>query len=261
MPFPHKQNCFRFHLSSDGSPSFFIPHFSTFFPFLHTRVSPGHNPAALYLCRYWCKTSYIHLGITKSIDGKQRVVYNSRRRRTAERTEAAAVVEYTQAPPATIRLHRLQDQIPTQERFMASWKGKDNFSTLYWTNVSSFFITLPQNVQVYLACWVISIFFTILRREAPYRVPYLPTIPTFLVRLAYLRWENSETLHSWHILIRETFVDIQIHITPRLLIQHYNISWFSNSDLESAQNSQFFAKSQHTIHTIYTNLECQRLTL
>lgn len=72
--------------------------------------------------------------------------YSSRRRRTAERTEAAAVVEYTQAPPATTRLHRLQDQIPTQERFMAS---------------------LPQNVQVYLACWVISIFFTILRREAP----------------------------------------------------------------------------------------------
>lgn len=47
--------------------------------------------------------------------------YISRRRRTAERTEAAAVVEYTQAPPATTRLHRLQDQIPTQERFIASW--------------------------------------------------------------------------------------------------------------------------------------------
>lgn len=49
------------------------------------------------------------------------------------------MVEYTQAPPATTRLHRLQDQIPTQERFMASWKGKDKFSTLYGTNVSSFF--------------------------------------------------------------------------------------------------------------------------
>lgn len=46
----------------------------------------------------------------------------SRRRRTAERTEAAAVVEYTQAPPATTRLHLLHDQMPTQARFMESYK-------------------------------------------------------------------------------------------------------------------------------------------
>lgn len=41
--------------------------------------------------------------------------------------------------------------------------------------------TLPQNMHVYLACWLISIFFTSLRRDAPYRVPYLPTTPTFFV--------------------------------------------------------------------------------
>lgn len=46
----------------------------------------------------------------------------SRRRLTAERTDAAAVVEYTQAPPATTRLHLLQDQIPTQARFIESLK-------------------------------------------------------------------------------------------------------------------------------------------
>lgn len=45
-------------------------------------------------------------------------------------------------------------------------------------------LTFPQKEHVYLACWLISIFFTIFLREAPYRVPYLPTIPTFLVRLA-----------------------------------------------------------------------------
>lgn len=28
-------------------------------------------------------------------------------------------------------------------------------------------LTLPQKEQVYLACWLISIFFTIFRREAP----------------------------------------------------------------------------------------------
>lgn len=44
----------------------------------------------------------------------------SRNRRTADRTEAAAVVEYTQAPPATTRLHRLHDQMPTHARFIES---------------------------------------------------------------------------------------------------------------------------------------------
>lgn len=91
------------------------------------------------------------------------VSFNSFRRRTADRTEAAAVVEYTQAPPATVFLQALQFQMPTQFLFI------DCF---------------PQKVQVYLECWVTSIFFTILRREAPYRVPYFPTTPTFLVRFA-----------------------------------------------------------------------------
>ena len=38
----------------------------------------------------------------------------------------------------------------------------------------------------YVLCWVISIFFTILRREEPYLVPYFPQIPTFLVLLPYI---------------------------------------------------------------------------
>lgn len=42
--------------------------------------------------------------------------------------------------------------------------------------------TLPQNGQKYLLCWLTSIFLICLRRLAPYRVPYLPTIPTFFVR-------------------------------------------------------------------------------
>lgn len=47
-------------------------------------------------------------------------------------------------------------------------------------------LTFPQKEQEYVLCCVTSIFFTILRSEAPYRVPYLPVIPTFLVRLAYM---------------------------------------------------------------------------
>ena len=45
-----------------------------------------------------------------------------------------------------------------------------------------FTLSFPQKTQVNLECWLISIFFTCLRREAPYRTPYLPVIPAFLVR-------------------------------------------------------------------------------
>lgn len=44
--------------------------------------------------------------------------------------------------------------------------------------------TFPQKKQMYFECWLISIFFTIFLSDDPYRVPYLPTTPTFLVRLA-----------------------------------------------------------------------------
>lgn len=52
------------------------------------------------------------------------VYLTSRNLLTADLQEEAAVVENTQAPPATVLLQRLHDQIPTQERFMASWKKK-----------------------------------------------------------------------------------------------------------------------------------------
>jgi hypothetical protein len=78
---------------------------------------------------------------------------------------AAAGVETTQAPPATVFLQDRHFQIPTDVRFT---------------------VVFPQKVQVYLACWVISIFLTCLRREAPYLTPYLPVTPTFFVRLVML---------------------------------------------------------------------------
>ena len=55
--------------------------------------------------------------------------------------------ETVQAPPATHFLQERHSQIPTA------------------VLLTEF---LPQNVQTYRACWVISIFFTCLRREAPY---------------------------------------------------------------------------------------------
>ena len=42
--------------------------------------------------------------------------------------------------------------------------------------------TFPQNPQMYLACDEISYFRAIFLRAPPYRVPYFPVIPTFLVR-------------------------------------------------------------------------------
>jgi hypothetical protein len=47
-------------------------------------------------------------------------------------------------------------------------------------------VGLPQKVQVYLACWLTSIFLTCLRREAPYLVPYLPVTPTFCRVVSHL---------------------------------------------------------------------------
>lgn len=59
---------------------------------------------------------------------------------------AAYTYDTVQAPPATVFLQDLQDQIPT---------------------ACLFTVGLPQNVQVYLACWVISIFLTCFRKDAP----------------------------------------------------------------------------------------------
>jgi len=84
---------------------------------------------------------------------------------TALLTAAAAVVEKTHAPPATVFLQALHFQIPTQLLFIASF---------------------PQKAQVYLECCVISIFLTIFLRDAPYLVPYFPTTPTFFVLFAII---------------------------------------------------------------------------
>ena len=50
--------------------------------------------------------------------------------------------------------------------------------------------TSYSNARPYVLCWEISIFFTILRREEPYLVPYFPQIPTFLVLLPYKHHER-----------------------------------------------------------------------
>lgn len=53
------------------------------------------------------------------------------------------------APPATVFLHDLQVQIPTECLLT---------------------VVFPQNVHVYFACCVISIFFTCFRSDAPYLI-------------------------------------------------------------------------------------------
>ncbi len=47
---------------------------------------------------------------------------------------------------------------------------------------------LPQNVQLYLECWVTSIFLMTFLKVAPYLVPYLPQIPAFFVCACVLRY-------------------------------------------------------------------------
>ena len=84
----------------------------------------------------------------------------SRKRRIVERTCAACAVFIEYAPPASTFLHALHFQIPTAVRFTESF---------------------PQKRHVKRECWETSIFFTCLRSDEPYRTPYLPVIPTFLV--------------------------------------------------------------------------------
>merc|ERR1712184_150979 len=78
-------------------------------------------------------------------------------------TVLAVTVSGTEAPPLILIPDFLHSQIPTECRFKVS---------------------LPVYGLVYRLCWLTSIRLMSFRREAPYRVPYLPTIPTFLVRLA-----------------------------------------------------------------------------
>jgi hypothetical protein len=74
---------------------------------------------------------------------------------------AVEVFNY-QAPPAWVFLQALHFQMPTTSL------------------LTQFF---PQNGQSYLDFYWVTNFFTIFLNEAPYLVPYLPTIPTFLVLL------------------------------------------------------------------------------
>ena len=60
----------------------------------------------------------------------------------------------------------------------------DGILTAESTSVATDYNAIQTNKN-YVLCWEISIFLTILRREEPYLVPYLPQIPTFLVLLPY----------------------------------------------------------------------------
>jgi hypothetical protein len=88
----------------------------------------------------------------------------SLRRLIVDLTVAAVAVDTEYAPPATVFLHALHVHMPTTP-----------LRTL----------SLPQNVHVYFACCVISIFLICLRNEAPYRVPYLPTTPTYMLQFEW----------------------------------------------------------------------------
>merc|ERR1719479_874887 len=85
---------------------------------------------------------------------------------------AAAPVEICQHPPAIVR-----------SQFLAV-----HFQMLPATRRMA---VLPQNVHRYLSRIWISYFFTIFLRDAPYLVPYLPVMPTFLVCLVIAATEPS----------------------------------------------------------------------
>ena len=125
----------------------------------------------------------------------------------------AAVVCNCQAPPAVTFLQDRHFQIPTAVRLVASYtkrtsgKGRGQLDSKRESQKLNPLIqpppspspsilqppnqnrekeemrTFPQKSQVYVPCCQTSIFLTVFRSEAPYRTPYFPVIPTFLVRL------------------------------------------------------------------------------
>ena len=86
-------------------------------------------------------------------------------------TCAACAVPRVYAPPAIVLWHDPHDQIPTHARLTVS---------------------LPQKTHVYLECWLISIFLTTFRSDEPYRLPYLPVMPAFLVRCSQIARTSTE---------------------------------------------------------------------
>lgn len=94
----------------------------------------------------------------------------------------------------TSALHGVLEINQTKTKLISHWKIPNKIPITQKWHENRSAPTFPQKEHVYFECWVISIFFTILRREAPYRVPYLPTIPTFLVRLACKRKTNRNRI-------------------------------------------------------------------
>lgn len=133
---------------------------------LHARseIAPGLT-ASHFTCKE-ARTNYDDGVSTVANVLQRRLIYfslASRKRLMVDLTVSADAVFREYAPPAMTFPHDLHFQIPTDWRF-----------TEY----------LPQKSHRYLECWLTSIFLICLRRDAPYLVPYFPTIPTFLVRLA-----------------------------------------------------------------------------
>lgn len=63
-----------------------------------------------------------------------------------------------------------------------------------------FILVLPQKEQMHLECCLISLFVTVFQREAPWWVPYLPTILTSLVCLAVSPQTRSQPREDKHFL-------------------------------------------------------------
>lgn len=64
----------------------------------------------------------------------------SLKRLIADLTEVAATVEYMYAPPATVRRHLLQDQIPTHDLFIDSCNKTIGFENFKTALISGYFI-------------------------------------------------------------------------------------------------------------------------
>ena len=127
-----------------------------------------------FLFKASCKKqtkSYLHIQ-TKNVNSKQQFLLQKTRIICWENTG-----------------HEEQHVYNSYSQLRTKWNGLPPFLAFLFSTreqKKNITLTLPQKTHVYFACCVISIFLTIFRSEAPYRVPYFPTTPTFLVLFAYM---------------------------------------------------------------------------
>ena len=111
---------------------------------------------------------------------------------------------------------------------------------------------LESELPVYFLCWEISILLINFLKEAPYLVPYFPTIPTFFVRFAMT--PSAEKMNLWPITVISYSLSTTNYMKLHLLNQTLRF-WLNlqlhiyrptiTRSLQNVQKEYFYDEKQH----------------